>query len=397
MSTAISPPPSQEPRAGTGRRSLSLPFDPVLAIAVIGVCALSLANLHTVREPGVPIDFYAKRQAIYFVLGAGLATGISRLDYSRLREVKWGLFGVLMFALVAVMGLGSVAGGARRAIQLPFFSFQASELGKVLLVVVLSAFLVDRSRRLGDRDTTARTMLLALLPAALVMLQPDLGSALVYVAIAVTVLFVAAVPARRFVELGLLGAVAVAVVLVGAPATGHTVLHDYQTERLTAFLHPGNKRQDAGFQQYQSRVAIGSGEKTGRGNRATQARDQYLPEQQTDFAFATLAERWGFAGAGLLLSFYALMIWRALRTLTVAKNLFGALVAGGILAMLLFQVFVNVGMNVGIMPITGIPLPLTSYGGSSVITTFLAIGLLQSIYAQGRAATAGKGRVHGFT
>jgi rod shape determining protein RodA len=401
MSTAISPPPSREGRSGgaarTGRRALSLPFDPVLALAVLGVCGCSLANLHYVREPGVPTDFYLTRQAIYFVLGALLAAGLSRMDYSRLREVKWGLYGVTMLALVAVMGLGSVAGGARRAIQLPFFSFQASELGKILLVVVLSAFLVDRSRRLGDRDTTARTMLLALVPAALVMAQPDLGSALVYVAIAVTVLFVAAIPARRFIELGLLGAVAVALVLVVAPATGHTVLHKYQTERLTAFLHPGNNRQDAGFQQYQARVATGSGGKTGRGDRATQARDQYLPEQQTDFAFATLAERWGFAGAGLLLSFYALMIWRALRTLTVAKNLFGALVAGGILAMLLFQVFVNVGMNVGIMPITGIPLPLVSYGGSSVITTFLAIGLLQSIYAQGRAATAGKGRVLGFT
>ncbi|MDQ3629711.1 MAG: FtsW/RodA/SpoVE family cell cycle protein, partial [Actinomycetota bacterium] len=123
----------------------------------------------------------------------------------------------------------------------------------------------------------------------------------------------------------------------------------------------------------------------------------FLPENHTDFAFAALGERYGFVGAAILLSFYSLLIWRTLRALTLAKNLFGAIVAGGILAMLLFQVFVNVGMNVGIMPITGIPLPLMSYGGSSVITTFVAIGLLLSIYAQGRAATAGKGRVLGFT
>ncbi len=171
------------------------------------------------------------------------------------------------------------------------------------------------------------------------------------------------------------------------------MLHDYQTERLTAFLHPTDDPGDAGYQQNQSRIAIGAGEKTGRGEAATQTRDNFLPENHTDFAFASLAERYGFVGAAILLSFYALLIWRTLRALTLAKNLFGAIVAGGILAMLLFQVFVNVGMNVGIMPITGIPLPLMSYGGSSVITTFVAIGLLLSIHAQGRAATASKGRV----
>jgi len=262
---------------------------------------------------------------------------------------------------------------------------------------VLSAFIVDRSRRLGDRDTTSRTMLLALVPAALVMLQPDLGSALVYIAIVMTVLFVAGIPGRHFAGLGALAALAVVFVLVAAPAAGVEVLHSYQTERLTAFLNPTNDPGDAGYQQNQSRIAIGSAEKLGRGAAATQTRDNFLPESHTDFAFAAFAERYGFVGAAILLSFYALLIWRTLRALTLSKNLFGAIVAGGFLAMLLFQVFVNVGMNVGIMPITGIPLPLMSYGGSSVITTFAAIGLLLSIHAQGRAATAGKGRVLGYT
>ncbi len=189
---------------------------------------------------------------------------------------------------------------------------------------------------------------------------------------------------------------ALALALVVAPAAGVTVLHDYQKDRLTAFLHPSDNPAKQGYQQNQSRIAIGSGEKTGRGEHATQTRYNFLPEHHTDFVFAVVGERWGFVGAALVLSLYALLIWRGLRILTIAKNLFGALVAGGIVAMLLFQVFVNVGMNVGIMPITGIPLPLMSYGGSSVLTTLLAIGLLQSIYAQGEPSAATKGRVLAF-
>jgi rod shape determining protein RodA len=294
------------------------------------------------------------------------------------------------------MAFGSVARGSRRAIDLPFFSFQASELGKVLLIVSLSAFMVDSARRLGDRRTTARIMLLALIPAALVMLQPDLGSALVYIVIGLATLFVAGAPWRHFAALGALVAVAVALALVALPAAGVSVLHGYQKDRLTAFLHPSDTASKESYQQHQSRIAIGSGEKSGRGNDATQTRYNFLPEHHTDFVFAVVGERWGFAGAALVLSLYALLIWRGLRILTSAKNLYGAIVAGGIVSMLLFQVFVNVGMNVGIMPITGIPLPLMSYGGSSIVTTMLAIGLLQSIHAQGRAAAASKGRVLTF-
>ncbi|MCW3010286.1 MAG: rodA [Solirubrobacterales bacterium] len=405
----LSSPPSQEAGrrtrggggggagAGLGRSALGLPFDWIMALAVVGICACSLVTLKTVKVPGYAEGFYFQRQAVYFAIGAVLALVISRLDYSRLREVKWGIFGVLIVSLLAILVFGADTRGARLAIQLPGFSFQASELGKVLVTLVLSAFLVDRSRRLGDRDTTARTMLLVLFPAALVMLQPDLGSALVYIAIVVVVLFVAGVPGRHFVALGALFLTAIMITLVAAPAAGVEVLKPYQKDRLTAFLDPSGDPGDAGYQQNQSRIAIGSGEKTGRGAAATQTRDRFLPENHTDFIPAALAERYGFVGAATMLSFYALLLWRTLRALTLSKNLFGAIVAGGIFAMLLFQVFVNVGMNLGIMPITGIPLPLMSYGGSSVITTFLAIGLLLSVHAQGRAATAGKGRVLGYT
>jgi rod shape determining protein RodA len=199
---------------------------------------------------------------------------------------------------------------------------------------------------------------------------------------------------KHFVALLALFAVAITLVLVAAPAAGVHVLKPYQVDRLTAFLNPSQNPADQGYQQNQSRIAIGSGQKSGRGvEQATQTSLNFLPEHHTDFVFAVVGERWGFIGAAFVLSMYALLIWRGLRILTIAKNLFGALIAGGIVAMLLFQVFINVGMTIGIMPITGIPLPLLSYGGSSVLTTFLAVGLLQSIYAQGRASAATKGRV----
>ncbi len=200
---------------------------------------------------------------------------------------------------------------------------------------------------------------------------------------------------RHFAGLIALGAVSVTFVLIAAPAVGVTVLKPYQTERLR--LSSIRRRIPA------RRATIEP--VAGRNRRRRQDGSRrwldpgplsFLPEQRTDFPFAAIAERWGFAGAGFVLSLYALLVWRGLRILTVAKNLYGALIAGGIVAMLLFQVFINVGMNVGIMPITGIPLPLLSYGGSSVITTLLAIGLLQSIYAQGRNVAAAKGRGRSF-
>ena len=366
---------------------LRLPFDPLLALAAIGLMAVSLVSLNASGGG----HSFAVRQAVFFGIGTVFAIIISRLDYSRLRELKYGVYGLMMAGIALVALFGGVTRGSRRAIQLPFFEVQASELGKVLLIVALSAFAVDRARGLGERDTTARLVLVAMVPAIFVMAS-DLGSGLVYIVILFAVLFVAGVSWRHFAGLIALGAVSISFVLVAAPAVGVTVLKPYQTERLTAFFYPTDNPNKAGYQQNQSRIAIGAGQKTGRGKLSTQGPLNFLPEQRTDFPFAAIAERWGFAGAGLVLSLYALLIWRGLRILTVAKNLYGALIAGGIVAMLLFAVFINVGMNVGIMPITGIPLPLLSYGGSSVITTLLAIGLLQSIYAQGRVSAAAKGR-----
>jgi rod shape determining protein RodA len=211
--------------------------------------------------------------------------------------------------------------------------------------------------------------------------------------IAFVVLFIAGTSWKQITALVALVALSLTFVLVAAPAAGVHVHKPYETERLTAFLHPSTNPQKEGYQQEEAKIAIGSGQKTGRGANASQIRLNFVPEDNTDFVFAAVGEQYGFLGAGVVLCLYALLIWRTLHILTMAKDLFGALVAAGVAAMLMFQVFVNVGMTIGIMPITGVTLPLMSYGGSSVITILLAVGLLQSIYVRSRASAALKGRV----
>jgi rod shape determining protein RodA len=369
-----------------------LRLDPLMLFATLGLIAASIYTVGTATQDDIAGDpnYYAYRQALYAGVGLVLMLLLSRFDYSRLREWKLGIYALMIASIVLVYALGFSARGSKRAIEFGFFNFQASELGKLLLAVTLSAFLVDRMRRLTDRETTSRIVLLALFPAMLVVAQPDLGSGLVYLAILVAVLFVAGTPWTHFAGLAGLAAVAIAVVVVAAPAAGIQLLKPYQMDRLTAFLNPTSDPREEGYQINQSLTAIGSGGKTGRGHDATQTRLDFLPEHHTDFVFSVVGEEFGFVGAALVLSLFALLIWRGLKTLTMAKNFYGALVAGGITAMLMFQVFVNVGMTIGIMPITGIPLPLMSYGGSSVLTTLMAIGILQSIHAQARESAVGK-------
>jgi rod shape determining protein RodA len=375
-----------------------LRFDPLLLLAVLGLLICSLVTLAGATEDDIPGSphYYVFRQGMYAAVGLVLMVVLTRLDYSRLRELKYGLYATMIGLILLVIAVGTTARGSRRSFDLILLSFQPSELGKLLLVLALSAFVVDRVRRLRDRDTTARSMLIALVPAMLVMLQPDLGTSLVYVVIGLAVLFVAGTSWRHFSALAAIGVVGIAFTLVAAPAAGVQVLKPYQVDRLTAFLNPSEDPGDQGYQQNQSRIAIGAGQKTGRGDQATQTRLNFLPEHHTDFIFAVIGEEYGFLGASIVLSLFALLIWRVLRILTMAKNLYGALIAGGIVAMLMFQVFVNIGMTIGIMPITGVPLPLLSYGGSSVIVTLMAVGILQSIHVQSRIANATKGRVHTF-
>ncbi len=386
--------PASDPPPPLVPREIRLRIDPLLLLAALGLVVCSVVTLNGATADDVAGDpnYYVYRQIAFGAIGLVLMYACSRVDYSRLRELKYVLYGFMVASIVVVYALGAAAKGSKRWIATPFFNIQPSELGKLLLVVALAGFLVDRMRRPG-RETTARVMLLTLIPAMLVMAQPDLGSALVYVAAGLAILFIAGVPWRHFAALGALGLVAIALTLVALPAAGVHVLKPYQMDRLTSFLNPSEVTGEEAYQQQQSKIAIGSGEKSGRGvENATQTGLDFLPEHHTDFIFAVVGETYGFVGAALVLSLYALLIWRGLHILTQAKNLFGALIAGGITLMLLFQIFVNVGMTVGIMPITGIPAPLLSYGGSSMLVTFMALGLLQSISAQAREVAAAKTR-----
>ena len=406
-SPAASPIAAPRASAAASVRGLRLPLDPLLTIAAAGLAACSLLTLRAATRdlvPGQP-HYYVDRQATYLIVGLLLMVGVSLIDYSRLRHLMYVIYAALILSILAVIGLGHEAKGAVRAISLPLFSFQASELGKVLLILALSAFVAGRSRRMHEWGTTARVLLVALVPALLVVVQPDLGSGLVYMAIAGMLLFVGGSSWRQLAGLLALLLATGAIAFVAAPAAGVHLLKPYQTERLTSFLHPTSsleeiKKQEAktgepdpAYQQLESKIAIGSGQKTGRGTHSTQTELKFVPEDQTDFVFAAVGEQYGFVGAALVLSLYALLIWRALRILTVAPDRFGSLIAAGVVAMLMFQVFVNVGMSIGIMPITGVTLPLMSYGGSSVMTTLLALGLLQSIYIRSRASEAMKGRI----
>jgi rod shape determining protein RodA len=388
MAGAIQTPQQGRDPASIAPRLPRLGLDPLLALAAIGLGAASLVTLDGISHTQMV------RQALFLGVGLLVMLVLSRFDYSRLRELKWGIYVILIGAILVVLGVGHSIGGSTRSIGISVFSFEGSEIGKVLLMVFLAAFVVDSSRKTSSRQLVSRVMLLALFPAMLVIAEPDLGSGLVYIATAFAVLYIAGIDWRHLTAVFALGVVALALVLIVGPLVG---FHTYQAERLTAFLDPGSvpasQIKPALYQQHQSVVAIGAGQKFGLGSAATRTEIDFVPVNTTDFIFAALAERFGFAGAAFVLSLYALMVWRTLRIVAAAKNLFGALIAAGVVAMLLFQVFVNVGVAVDILPDTGVTLPLLSYGGSSVLTTFLALGLLQSIHAQARIAAGMKGRV----
>lgn len=361
-------------------------MDGWIAFSALGLLACSLYTLHQASGNAIPNapDYYPQRQALYGLVGIVAMFVISRIDYSRFRELRVGIYTFLCASIFAVFAFGVAARGSTNSLELPFFTFQPAELGKVLLVLSLAGFVIDGARRGSERQRTIRILALGFAPTGLVLLQ-DLGTSLVFGAVTLAIMVAAGVRWTHLAGIGAALAIFIATVLVVMPMAGAPVLKEYQQERLTSFLAPSSDIGDAGYQQNQAKVAAGSGGTTGRGNQATQSRLGFVPERHTDFIFAVVAERYGFVGAALVLSLFALLFWRALRLMTLSKNSYGTLVAAGIAAAIMFQVFVNVGMNLGIMPITGIPLPLMSYGGSAVIATFMMIGVLQSIHIESRA------------
>jgi rod shape determining protein RodA len=295
------------------------------------------------------------------------------------------LYGTTLALMVVVFAVAETIRGSKRWIDLGVIQFQPSELGKVLFVLAIAGFLVERAGRVTRWNTVFSAIGLGSAPIVLVFIQPDLGTALVYSAALFAVLFFVGVRWRQLLALLLISAVGVLSVLWFLPAAGVEVLKPYQTDRLTGLL---NRDQDPGgltWNVNQSITAIGSGGLSGRGVvDASQTKLDYLPEHATDFAFASLGEQRGFVGSAILLLLYLLVVWRGLRVVTVAGDLYGAVVAGGLVSAFLFQVFVNVGMTMGVAPVTGIPLPFVTVGGTSMVANLVLIGVLQGIHARGR-------------
>jgi rod shape determining protein RodA len=330
--------------------------------------------------------YYLTRQAVYAAIGVACLLVAVLIDPEVYRTRWRAIFGGTCFLIAIVLLTGPIR-GSKRWLDLGFFRFQPSEFGKVLFVLALAGFLAERSRRLHERGTTLTAIGLGLVPIFLVFLQPDFGSALVYCAAVAAVLVVAGTPWWHLASIGAATVAAAVLVLGVMPAAGVPLLKKYQEQRLTDFVHPDSDPRGTTYNITQSKNAIGSGQLRGRGpDNATQTRLNFLPEHHTDFVFASLAEERGFFGAAFLLMLYLLVVWRGLRIVTLAREPFSAIVAGGLVVALLFQVFVNVGMTMGIAPITGIPLPFVSVGGSSMIANLIAIGLLLSIHVRARGA-----------
>ena len=374
---------TRHPRADTARAmSFVRRLDWIMLAAVAGLVGFGLWAIDGITRMDVPgnPDYYVVRQSVFAMMGAVALVGVLLVDPALYRRFRKPLYGVMLGSLVVVMVVGTQVRGSTRWIDLGFFQVQPSEFGKLLLALALAALLAERGKAVTEARTTIVAIGLATVPMLLVFLQPDIGTALVYGAILIASLFFAGTRWRDLAVIAGVAAVVGTFVLWAGPAIGVQVLEDYQRDRLTAFTDPSKNPQGAAWNINQSITAVGAGGLDGRGvTGATQTRLDYLPEHETDFVFAALAEQRGFVGAMILLGLYLLLMWRGIRVITGARSTFTATVAGAIVFGLLFQTFVNIGMTIGIAPITGIPLPFVSVGGSAMVTNLMAVGVLQAI------------------
>jgi rod shape determining protein RodA len=292
-----------------------------------------------------------------------------------------------MVLLVGVLVAAPEIRESRRWFDLGAFQFQPSELGKFILVVVLASYVAGRAKRASELSTVLGAIGLVAVPAVLVFFEPDFGTALVYCAVLAGTMWFGGIRWPYLAALAVIAALFALAALWLLPSSGVHVLKDYQVDRLTGFLDPDADPSGTTYNANQAITAVGAGGLDGRGVAgATQTRGNYLPEHSTDFIFASLAEQRGFLGAAVLLLLYAVVVWRGIKVVATADSLYAATVAGAVVAAFLFQIFLNVGMNIGIAPITGIPLPFVSYGGSSMITSLALVGLLQAIHVRGQLA-----------
>jgi rod shape determining protein RodA len=353
----------------------------VLSISAFGLWIMKNA---TKNDPG---NLYG-HQLVYVTIGVVGMFVVAAIPPAWMRRVHWPLYVFVLVSVAAVLAAGHTVNGAARWITFAGFQFQPSEFSKLLLIVGLAALLASRRGITSPGRLTLLALVYIGVPALLVFREPDFGTALVLAAMLTGMLFVYGAPWRHFVWMLLAGAVTLALIFSILPGAGIHVLQSYQVDRITAFLHPDRlDPQQNGYNLNASIVAVAHGGVGGTGvKNATQTLFGYLPEHATDFVFAVVGEERGFVGAAWLIALYALLLWRGLKVITKSRSTFGSLVAAGVVSMLLFQITINIGMTIGLAPITGIPLPFMSFGGSHTLTNLLAIGVLQAIHVHAQSA-----------
>jgi rod shape determining protein RodA len=361
-------------------------LDWILLGATLALCVFGFFMLYSATHSDPDIAdhpfFYVRSQALGLALGGFFMLALSLLDYQWFARWQIYIYGGSILLLVATLLVGVSGGGANRWLEWSVFRLQTAELVKFLLIVSLAAVLAEGVELRHRFRFVVLCIVYVAVPGILIFVQPDLGTSLCLIAILLAMLVVWGV---RPSHLGILAGVAgfgVTMVLRVLPSVfGFQLLKPYQLSRLTLFLHPDKDPSNLGYQLIQSKIAVGSGMFTGKGYlNGTQSNYGFIPEHHTDFIFAVVGEELGFMGAALLLVLFGLVVWRAYRIARLSRHLYGTLIAAGIAGVLVFQVFVNIGMTIGIMPVTGLPLPFVSFGSSSLVVFLMAIGLLQSVH-----------------
>jgi len=364
----------------TRSRHVTARIDPILLIttgilALTGIVMIYSATRGKLALAGLDPHYYVKRQLIFFVIAVVVLVAVALFDYRKWEQLATILYIGIVFALLAVLSpVGSHALGSQRWFSLGPLQLQPSEFATLVLIIAIATYCTRRPEGLEFRDLV-RMVLMAGLPIVLIIKQPDLGTAIVCTVILLVMLAVAGMPGRYLVLL-VVGAVLVILVALNLGLVKH-----YQIQRLTSFISPNSASVDVTYNVNEAKTAIAHGGIFGQGLfKGAQTNLAYVPEQQTDFIFSAVGEQLGFVGAGVLLALYGVLAWRILRTAQMAKDAFGRLLCSGIFALLMFSVFENVGMNMGIMPVAGIPLPFLSYGGSAMIGFMAAIGIVTNVH-----------------
>jgi len=358
-------------------------FDPWIVVAGLVLAFYGALLIYSASRTAYPdgiqgLGHPAVRHVVIAVLGVIVVFGVTWLDYRTLGQISPTIYAVALALLVGVMAVGTAAYGSRRWLDIAGLSIQASEVAKLLVIVVLAKFLADRHLEVTSLRTFLVSLVIAAVPAALVLAEPDMGTAIIFGAVCLGMVLVAGCNPKHILVFLTTLTLSIPFVVLG-------VMGDYQRERIAVFLNPEADPLGGGFQILQAEISVGSGGWLGKGlTHGTQTQLDYLQTPTRDYIFSVLGEELGLLGALLLFALFAFLLFRGLRAAGLARDPFGRLIATGIVIMILFQVFINVAVNIRLLPVTGIPLPFISSGGSSLITLFVALGLLESILLRHR-------------